>query len=69
MRELMATGSQLQGDNIEAGVLWQLDNAFGQVIGPERGGRIRGLGSGPTPSGNRASSMDYSMPPFFIYYN
>ena len=69
MRELMATGSQLQGDNIEAGVLWQLDNAFGQVIGPKRGGRIRGLGSGPTPSGNRASSMDYSTPPFFIYYN
>ncbi|XP_075640169.1 uncharacterized protein LOC142611904 [Castanea sativa] len=39
------------------------DDAFGQVIGAERGGRVRGVGFGPTPSGNRARSMDDSTPP------
>ena len=63
MRELMSTGSQLQGDDIEAGILWQLDNAFGQVIDLEKGGRVRGVGFGPTPSSNCASSMDDNMPP------
>ena len=29
MRELMAMGSQLQGDNIEVGILWQPNDAFG----------------------------------------
>nr|POE95836.1 hypothetical protein CFP56_40149 [Quercus suber] len=52
MKELMATRSQLQGDDIEAGILWKPNNAFGQVIGLERGGRVRGVGFGPTPSGN-----------------
>ena len=59
----MTEGSQLQGNDIEAGILWQPDDAFGQVIGGERGGRVRGLGFGPTPSGNRVRSMDDSMPP------
>lgn len=63
MKQLMATGSQLQGNDIEAGILWQPDDAFGQVIGAERGGRVRGVGFGPTPSGNRARSMDDSTPP------
>ena len=63
MKQLMTDGSQLQGNDIEAGILWQPDDAFGQVIGAERGGRVRGLGFGPTPSGNRARSMDDSTPP------
>ena len=63
MKEIMATGSQLQGDNIEASILWQPGNAFGQVIGPERGGRVKGVGFSPTPYGNRASSIDDSTPP------
>ena len=63
MRELMATGLQLQGDYIEAGILWQPGDAFRQVIGAERGGRVRGVGFDPTLFGNRASSMDDSMPP------
>ena len=63
MKWLMTEGSQLQGNDIEAGILQQPDDAFGQVIGAERGGRVRGLGFGPTPSGNRARSMDDSMPP------
>ena len=32
------------------------DNAFTQVMGPERHGRVRGLGLGPTPSMYRASA-------------
>ena len=63
MKRLMTEGSQLQGNNIEAGILQQPDNAFGQVIDAERGGCVRGLGFGPTPSGNRARSMDDSTPP------
>nr|POE52204.1 putative pre-mrna-splicing factor atp-dependent rna helicase deah2 [Quercus suber] len=59
----MTEGSQLRGNDIEAGILWQPNDAFGQVIGAERGGRVRGLGFGPTPSGNCARSMDDSTPP------
>ena len=63
MKQLMTEGSQLRGNNIEAGILWQPDNAFGQVIDAERGGRVRGVGFSPTPSGNRATSMNDSTPP------
>ena len=63
MKELMVTGSQLQGDDIEASILWKPDDAFGQVVGPEKGGRVRGVGFGPTPSSNCASPMDGSTPP------
>ena len=59
----MTEGSQLRGNNIEAGILWQPDDAFGQVIDAERGGHVRGVGFGPTPSGNRARSMNDSTPP------
>ena len=63
MKQLMIEGSQLRGNDIEAGILWQPDDAFRQVIGAERGGRVRGVGFGPTPSSNRARSMDDSTPP------
>ena len=63
MKQLMTKGSQLRGNNIEAGILWQPDNAFGQVIDAEKGGRVRGVGFSPTPSGNRARSMNDSTPP------
>ena len=59
----MIEGSQLWGNDIEVGILWQLDDAFGQVIGAERDGRVRGVGFGPTPSNNCARSMDDSTPP------
>ena len=58
----MTEGSQLQGNDIDAGILWRPDDAFAQVLGAERGGRVRGVGFGPTPSGNRARSMDDSTP-------
>ena len=63
MKKLMTEGSQLQGNDIDAGILWRPDDAFAQVLGAERGGRVRGLGFGLTPSGNRARSMDDSTPP------
>ncbi|KAK9987957.1 hypothetical protein SO802_028196 [Lithocarpus litseifolius] len=63
MKQLIATGSQLQGNNIEAGILWQPNNSFGQVISAKRGGHVRGVGFGPNHSGNRTSSMDDSTPP------
>ena len=63
MKELMATGSQLQGEDINAGILWQPNNAFGQVISLERGGRVKGVGFGPTPYGNRARNMEDHTPP------
>ena len=62
MKKLMTEGSQLQGNDIDAGILWRPDDAFAQVLGAERGGRVRGVGFGPTPSGNRARSMDDSTP-------
>ena len=62
MEELMAIGSQLQGQDIKASILWQPDDAFAQVLGAERDCRVRGVGFGPTPSGNHARSMDDSTP-------
>ena len=62
MKKLMTEGSQLQGNDIDAGILWRPDDAFAQVLSAERGGRVRGVGFGPTPSGNRARSMDDSTP-------
>ena len=62
MKKLMTEGSQLQGNDIDAGILWRPDDAFAQVLGAERGGSVRGVGFGPTPFGNRARSMDDSTP-------
>ena len=63
MKQLMTEGSQLRENDIEAGILWQPDDAFGQVIDAERGGRVIRVGFGPTPSSNCARSMDDSTPP------
>ena len=52
----------MQGNDIDAGILWRPDDAFAQVLSAERGGRVRGVDFGPTPSGNRARSMDDSTP-------
>ena len=62
MKKLMTEGSQLRGNDIDAGILWRPDDAFAQVLGAERGGRVRGVGFGPTPSGNCVRSMDDSTP-------
>ena len=63
MKELLATGSQLQGKASEGGILWRVDDAFAQVMGVERGGRVRGLGFGLTPSGTHVRIMEDYMPP------
>nr|POE65567.1 hypothetical protein CFP56_57446 [Quercus suber] len=63
MKQLMTEGSRLRGNDIEGGILWQPNDTFRQVISAERGGCVRGVGFGPTPSGNRVRSMDDSTPP------
>ena len=63
MKELLASGSQLQGEASEGGVLWQLDDAFTQVMGAERGGCVRGVGFGPTSSGTHTRNMEDCAPP------
>ena len=63
MKELLAAGSQLQGKASEGGILWRVDDAFAQVIGVERGGRVWGLGFGLTPSGTHVRIMEDYMPP------
>ena len=62
MKKLMTEGSQLRGNDIDASILWWPDDAFAKVLGAERGGRVRGVGFGPTPSGNCVRSMDDSTP-------
>ena len=63
MKQLMIEGSQLWGNDIKAGILWQPDDAFGQVINAERGGCVIRVGFSLTPSSNCARSMDDNMPP------
>ena len=62
MKKLMTEGSQLRGNDIDASILLWPDDAFAKVLGAERGGRVRGVGFGPTPSGNCVRSMDDSTP-------
>ena len=42
-------GGSLQGERHQ-GILWSKTNAFAQVMGAERCGRVHGVGFGPTPS-------------------
>ena len=62
MKKLMIEGSQLRGNDIDAGILWRPDDAFAQVLGAKRGGHVRRVGFGPTLSGNCVRSMDDSTP-------
>ncbi|KAL4633850.1 hypothetical protein ACB092_04G153100 [Castanea dentata] len=55
MNEILARGSSLQGLRRE-GILWSKDDAFAQVMGAERSGRVRGVGFGLTPSGRNGSN-------------
>ncbi|KAK9995744.1 hypothetical protein SO802_020430 [Lithocarpus litseifolius] len=38
------------------GVLWSKDDVYARVLGPERPGRVRGVGLGITPSGRSATN-------------
>lgn len=58
MTEILNRGSSLEGSRRE-GILWSKDDAFAQVMGAERSGRVRGVGFGPTPSGRNGSNRSY----------
>ncbi|KAL0011556.1 hypothetical protein SO802_006664 [Lithocarpus litseifolius] len=56
MKEILDNGCTLQGERRE-GILWAKDDAFAQVMGAERSGRVRGVGFGPTPSGRSGANL------------
>ncbi|KAK9990543.1 hypothetical protein SO802_025528 [Lithocarpus litseifolius] len=56
MTEILDNGCTLQGERRE-GILWAKDDAFAQVMGAERSGRVRGVGFGPTPSGRSGANL------------
>ncbi|XP_065622851.1 uncharacterized protein LOC136064706 [Quercus suber] len=56
MADILRKGGSLQGEPHE-GILWAKDDAFAQVMGAERHGRVRGVGLGPTPSGRSGSNL------------
>ncbi|KAK9999285.1 hypothetical protein SO802_018888 [Lithocarpus litseifolius] len=63
MKEILNNGHTLQGERRE-GILWAKDDAFAQVMGEERPGRVRGVGFGPTPSGRSGANLPcYTLTP------
>ena len=57
MKELMnEEGTQLQGES-SGGILWSKDDSIARVMGPERNGRVRGVGFGQTPSGRSGTTI------------
>ena len=59
----MEKGGSLQEERCE-GILWSKDDAFAQVMGAERCGRVRGVGFGPTPLGRSGSNLPcYTLTP------
>ncbi|KAB1219859.1 hypothetical protein CJ030_MR3G009501 [Morella rubra] len=43
---------------VDGSISWSPSDRYAQVIGPERHGRIRGVGLGPTPSSHPANTND-----------
>ena len=56
MNEILNNRGSLQGKCHE-GILWSTDDAFAQVMGKERCGRVRGVGFGSTPTGKSRSNL------------
>ena len=56
MTEILNKGGSLQEERRE-GILSSKDDAFAQVMGAERCGRVRGVDFGPTPSGRSGSNL------------
>ncbi|KAB1215992.1 hypothetical protein CJ030_MR4G023624 [Morella rubra] len=48
---------------VDGSIGWSPSDRYAQVIGPERHGRIRGVGLGPTPSSHPANTNVRSSPP------
>ena len=52
MKELLVDRSnQLQSSDTIGSIAWSTDDVFAKVMGKEHKGHIRGVGFGPTPSG------------------
>ena len=47
------------------GILWSTDDAFAQVMGKKRCGRVRGVGFGPTPIGRSGANLPCLTGPSF----
>ncbi|KAB1200346.1 hypothetical protein CJ030_MR0G007585 [Morella rubra] len=43
---------------VDGSIGWSPSDRYAQVIGPERHGRIRGVGLGPTPSSHPANTNE-----------
>ena len=57
MRELLADPeNQLQSSDTSGSIAWSRDDVFAKVMGKEHKGRIRGVGFGPTPSGQSSKT-------------
>ncbi|XP_050246984.1 uncharacterized protein LOC126694650 [Quercus robur] len=57
MRELLADSeNQLQSSDTSGSIAWSRDDVFAKVMGKEHKGRIRGVGFGPTPSGQSSKT-------------
>ncbi|KAB1211833.1 hypothetical protein CJ030_MR5G010038 [Morella rubra] len=51
-----ATSQPSRQSRTEGTINWSPSDAYAQVLGPERHGRIRGVGLGPTPSSNSTNT-------------
>ncbi|XP_030927416.1 uncharacterized protein LOC115953761 isoform X3 [Quercus lobata] len=56
MTEILNNGGKLHGDRCK-GILWSKDDAFTQVMGKERCGRVHRVDFGPTPTGRSGSNL------------
>ncbi|XP_065623494.1 uncharacterized protein LOC112018425 [Quercus suber] len=50
------SSNQLQSSDMSGSIAWSTNDVFAQVMGKERKGRIRGVGFGPSPSGQSSKS-------------
>jgi predicted Mrr-cat superfamily restriction endonuclease len=57
MKELMSQDTSTSRSCTEGIIQWSQEDVYGQVIGPENPGHVRGLGLGPTPGRSRCSSF------------
>nr|POE83860.1 hypothetical protein CFP56_78543 [Quercus suber] len=55
-RLLDDSSNQLQSSDMSGSIAWSTNDVFAQVMGKERKGRIRGVGFGPSPSGQSSKS-------------
>ena len=63
MTEILNNWGSLHGECCK-GILWSKNDAFAQVMGAERCGRVRGVSFGPTPLGRSGSNLPcYTLTP------